>query len=75
MAPQHARGSYLGIFSSSMSVAWTIGPLVSLQLLQLTSVAMVWVFFAAISVLGLLAGMLSCRAIERPTSNAPVTSP
>jgi predicted MFS family arabinose efflux permease len=74
MAPPHARGTYLGIFSGSMAVAWSIGPLVSLQLLQLTGVATVWIFFAAASVLGTLVGILSCRTIERSASNDPAAS-
>jgi MFS family permease len=62
LAPEHLRGAYMGVYSTSSSVAWMLGPLTALALRGAYGNGAVWIFFAA---LGLVAGLSGAFAARR----------
>jgi predicted MFS family arabinose efflux permease len=62
LAPEPIRGAYMGAFTASAGAAWTIGPLVALEIRSVAGNTPVWVAFAAASIAGALAGTLASRA-------------
>ena len=71
MAPADIRGAYMGVFSSSSSVGFALGPLILLQLRGAEGDHAMWVFLATISLAAGAAGALAARGAE-PT--APVAA-
>lgn len=57
MAPETRRGSYMGAFGATMSVAWAVGPLIGLQLRQATGSSALWLFIASLGLPGAVLGM------------------
>ena len=76
LAPEHARGAYLGAFGGVGSVAWMVAPLVSLQIREAAGDAAVWLFFAAISLAAAAGGIAASRASPRgaPAEAAPASA-
>lgn len=68
LAPEEHRGAYLGAFSSTMSVAWAIGPLVGLQLFQHAGDQTLWAYFAVVALGAAITGLV---AGSRLTQNTP----
>lgn len=64
LAPTAARGSYFGALAAMTGPAWTLAPLIALELRRHSGVASVWVFFAAVAVAGALAGLAAVHASE-----------
>jgi|SRR5919109_1693825 predicted MFS family arabinose efflux permease len=62
LAPEAIRGAYMGAFTASAGAAWTIGPLIALEIRSAGGNTAVWVAFAAASLGGALAGTLASRA-------------
>jgi predicted MFS family arabinose efflux permease len=64
LAPPEARGSYFGALAATTGPAWTLAPLVALQLREHAGVGSVWILFAAVSVLGAVVGAAAVRAAD-----------
>jgi hypothetical protein len=62
LAPEPIRDAYMGAFTASAGAAWTIGPLVALEIRSVAGNTPVWLAFAAASIAGALAGTLASRA-------------
>jgi predicted MFS family arabinose efflux permease len=62
LAPEEARGTYFGALAAMTGPAWTLAPLIALQLRDHVSVGSVWLLFGAVSVAGALTGAASVRA-------------
>ena len=62
LAPAYARGAYLGAVAATTGVAWTITPLIALQLRAHIGVASVWIFFAAVALAAVATGLAAVRA-------------
>ncbi len=59
IAPENQRGSYMGTYSMALSVAFTIGPWMGTQILDVFGPVVVWTIMLA---LGLIAALLMSRA-------------
>jgi MFS family permease len=68
LAPPAARGSYFGALAAMTGPAWSLAPLIALELRGHAGVASVWIFFAVVAVGGALAGLLAVHACEPRTS-------
>lgn len=66
LAPADVRGAYMGVFSSSSSVGFALGPLVLLQLRGAAGDYAMWLFLAAVSLVAAAAGVLAARRAEPP---------
>ena len=75
LAPEHARGAYLGAFGAVGSVAWMVAPLVSLQLREVAGDAAVWLFFATISLAAAAGGVAASHASPRLAHGAATPAP
>jgi predicted MFS family arabinose efflux permease len=64
LAPPAARGTYFGALAAMTGPAWTLAPLVALQLRAAAGVGSVWVLFAAVAVAGSAAGIAAVKAAE-----------
>jgi predicted MFS family arabinose efflux permease len=64
LAPPAVRGTYFGALAATTGPAWTLAPLVALQLREHVGVRSVWILFAAVAVLGAAAGAAAVRAAE-----------
>ena len=62
LAPASARGAYLGAVAATTGVAWTLTPLIALQLRTHIGVAAVWIFFAAVTLAAVGTGRAGVRA-------------
>jgi MFS family permease len=62
LAPEHARGTYFGALAAMTGPAWTLSPLIALQLRDHVGAGSVWLLFAAVSVAGGLAGVAAIQA-------------
>jgi MFS family permease len=62
LAPPAARGSYFGALAAMTGPAWTLSPLIALQLRGHAGVVSVWIFFAAVGVAGAVAGLVAVHA-------------
>jgi MFS family permease len=67
LAPPAARGTYFGALAAMTGPAWTLAPLIALELRAHAGVAPVWILFAGIGVAGSLAGFAAVRAAARPS--------
>jgi predicted MFS family arabinose efflux permease len=65
LAPPAARGTYFGALAAMTGPAWTLAPLIALELRAHAGVAPVWILFAGIGVAGSLAGFAAVRAAAR----------
>ena len=65
LAPQAVRGAYMGAYGAAAGAAWTIGPLLALQIRTTSGDTAVWLFFAAVSAAGAFAGVLAGRRAGR----------
>jgi predicted MFS family arabinose efflux permease len=64
LAPPAARGSYFGALAATTGPAWTLAPLIALQLREHAGVSSVWLLFAAVAVLGAATGVAAVRAAD-----------
>jgi hypothetical protein len=64
LAPPRARGSYFGAHAAMTGPAWTLAPLIALELRSHAGVNSVWMFFAAVAVASAFAGLLAVHAAE-----------
>jgi predicted MFS family arabinose efflux permease len=62
LAPPASRGTYFGALAAMTGPAWTLTPLVALQLRGHAGVASVWLLLAAAAVASALAGVTAIRA-------------
>jgi MFS family permease len=62
LAPPAARGTYFGVLAAMTGPAWTLAPLIALELRGHAGVISVWIFFAAVAVAGALAGLAAVHA-------------
>ncbi|HWL38796.1 MAG TPA: MFS transporter [Gemmatimonadaceae bacterium] len=67
ISPENRRGSYMGAYSMSLSVAFTIGPWMGTQILDAAGPLVVW---SAMLVLGTLAAVLMAFSAPRGTQYA-----
>ena len=67
LAPAHARGTYFGALAATTGAAWTLAPLIALELRAHAGVAWVWILFAAIAVTAAAAGVAADRAQAQGT--------
>lgn len=65
LAPPAARGTYFGALAAMTGPAWTLAPLIALELRAHTGVPSVWILFAGIGVAGSLAGLAAVTAAAR----------
>jgi predicted MFS family arabinose efflux permease len=61
MAPPHLRGAYMGAVAGTSSVAFALGPLIALHLLDLSGDTAMWSFLAGCMLLAALAGTAAIR--------------
>jgi predicted MFS family arabinose efflux permease len=61
LAPAEARGTYFGALAAMTGPAWTLAPLIALQLREHAGVDYVWLLFAAVAVAGASAGVAAMR--------------
>jgi predicted MFS family arabinose efflux permease len=66
LAPPALRGGYFGALAATTGPAWTLVPLIALQLRSSAGVAAVWVFFALAAVAGAAVGVAAARATPLP---------
>jgi hypothetical protein len=64
LAPARTRGSYFGALAAMTGPAWTLAPLIALQLRAHLGVGSVWILFAAIGLAGAAAGMAAVRSVD-----------
>jgi predicted MFS family arabinose efflux permease len=62
LAPPAVRGSYFGALAATTGPAWTLAPLIALELRAHVGVGSVWILFAAVGFLGAGAGVAAVRA-------------
>jgi predicted MFS family arabinose efflux permease len=71
LAPTQTRGSYFGALAAMTGPAWTLAPLIALQLRAHLGVGSVWILFAAIGLAAAAAGVAAVRSIDsRPAVRA-----
>ena len=75
LAPASRRGSYMGAFGVTTSVAWAIGPLAGLELRQVAGVPALWQFIAVVGVIGAVLGVWSTSAKRERLQAAPQALP
>jgi predicted MFS family arabinose efflux permease len=66
LAPAPTRGTYFGALAAMTGPAWTLAPLIALQLRAHIGVGSVWILFAAIGLAGAAAGVAAVRSVESP---------
>jgi predicted MFS family arabinose efflux permease len=64
LAPPTLRGTYFGALAAMTGPAWTLVPLIALQLRTAAGVAAVWLFFAIAAVVGATVGVAAARAAQ-----------
>jgi predicted MFS family arabinose efflux permease len=64
LAPPAARGSYFGALAAMTGPAWTLAPLIALELRSHAGVNSVWLFFAAVAAAGAVTGLIAVHASE-----------
>jgi predicted MFS family arabinose efflux permease len=62
LAPPPLRGTYFGALAAMTGPAWTLAPLVALELRASAGVRAVWILFAAVALAGAAAGVAAVRA-------------
>jgi MFS family permease len=70
ISPEHRRGSYMGAYSMSLSVAFTVGPWMGTQILDVAGPGVVW---SAMLVLGTLAAVLMAFSAPRAGTHYAAT--
>ena len=65
MAPPALRGTYFGALAAMTGPAWTLVPLIALQLRASVGVFAVWLFFAVAAVAGAAVGVAAASAAFR----------
>jgi predicted MFS family arabinose efflux permease len=66
LAPADLRGAYMGAFASTYSAGFALGPFIGLQIRGGYGDTAMWGFFAAVSVVAALLGVVATRyAVER----------
>jgi predicted MFS family arabinose efflux permease len=66
LAPSDLRGAYMGAFASTSSAGFALGPFIGLQIRGGFGDTAMWGFFAAVSVLAALLGVVATRyAVSR----------
>jgi predicted MFS family arabinose efflux permease len=66
LAPPVRRGTYFGALAAMTGPAWTLVPLIALQLRTAVGVAAVWIFFAIAGVVGATVGVAAAHAARAP---------
>jgi len=61
LAPPDLRGAYMGAFASTSSAGFALGPFFGLQIRGGYGDTAMWGFFAAVSVVAALTGIVACR--------------
>jgi predicted MFS family arabinose efflux permease len=69
LAPPPLRGTYFGALAAMTGPAWTLVPLIALQLRAAAGVAAVWLLFAIAAVVGAGVGIAAARAAKRRGSS------
>jgi predicted MFS family arabinose efflux permease len=64
LAPPAARGSYFGALAAMTGPAWTLAPLIALELRSHVGVNSVWLFFAGVAAAGAVTGFVAVHASE-----------
>jgi predicted MFS family arabinose efflux permease len=62
LAPAARRGTYFGALAAMTGPAWTLVPLIALQLRTAVGVAAVWMFFAIAAFIGATVGVAAAHA-------------
>jgi len=62
LAPPPVRGTYFGALAAMTGPAWTLSPLIALQLSQGAGLAAVWILFAGVAIAGGITGLAAARA-------------
>ena len=65
LAPDSARGAYMGAFGASGSAAWAIGPLIDLHLRGSWGLSAPWAFTAMIGIAAALLGAAAAATAQR----------
>jgi len=65
LAPAPLRGTYFGALAAMTGPAWTLAPLVALELRASVGVRAVWILFAGVAVAGAAAGVAAVGASAR----------
>jgi hypothetical protein len=66
LAPPTLRGTYFGALAAMTGPAWTLVPLIALELRAAGGVAAVWLFFATAALVGATVGVAAARATIPP---------
>jgi predicted MFS family arabinose efflux permease len=70
LAPSAVRGTYFGAMAAMTGPAWTLVPLLALQLRAGIGVSAVWLFFGGVAIAGAAVGIPAARAASRPMAAA-----
>jgi predicted MFS family arabinose efflux permease len=62
LAPARLRGTYFGALAAMTGPAWTLAPLIALQLRAAAGVRAVWILFAGVALAGAAAGIAALGA-------------
>jgi len=65
LAPAPLRGTYFGALAAMTGPAWTLAPLIALELRASVGVRAVWILFAGVAVVGAAAGVAAVGASAR----------
>jgi predicted MFS family arabinose efflux permease len=72
LAPAPTRGTYFGALAAMTGPAWTLAPLIALQLRARIGVGSVWILFTAIGLAAAAAGVAAVRSVDsRPVVRTP----
>ncbi|MBM0275416.1 MFS transporter [Micromonospora tarensis] len=75
-APEHARGAYLGAYGATMTVAWAVGPMTSLALLERQGEDTMWVFLGLTGLVASVVGLIAVRTGRRESeATVPAKAP
>jgi predicted MFS family arabinose efflux permease len=72
LAPPPLRGTYFGALAAMTGPAWTLVPLIALELRAAVGVAAIWLFFAIAAVVGATVGVAAARAANDARSRSEV---
>jgi predicted MFS family arabinose efflux permease len=74
LAPANLRGAYMGAFASTGAAGFALGPFIGLQIRGQYGDTAMWSFFAAVSVVGAVLGVVATRYAYARAATASASS-
>ena len=75
LAPPDVRGAYMGAFGSTGAFGFALAPFLGLQVRAGLGDSAMWAFFATISVLAALTGLVACQALRGRRAGGAALAP